>query len=572
MSPPVSLQTSPVRRDPDPVDTSTAAAAAEAARLAQQPLDPRTRALEGFRIAAGRQQPGAGPAAAAVADARSSALSALERTDLTPERRAQVQNVVERLGNAVIDGRIEPHINDVFRQHLYDLATAPDGVGPAGEKFNGALAQLTRAAQVLDQVPLRPGTMLGYDVGANQPTGRSGLPVLDVDRIDADLYLHRGDNVLEIQSAKWTPNALGNELREQARSPALQQIGRQTQWLSEGTPEAPRAMSFFVLDGQADFTGMMNPANLDPLERAVGNADTRAVVIGDRSYSVNELRAMGNAAGTAAKPAVDAQRAAWVEAGNPAKTFDVGKAYTEYFRAHMANPEQTMRTLGTVYGQQQPLLERLPQPELPTARQGGLFGAGAGGALTLIRVGSDGNLSLQDLKDVGTHALIGGGVGALQAQGERLLVPAVDRAIGATVQRGATTVATETLGQSTAAATGSGVFARTLATRVVGSTAIGTAITTGMSVYENREGLARGDSQAIGNVAADTAVGATSIAASVAVGAAVGSVVPVAGTAVGAVVGLAVGVGITYGAQISGARDAIANTVSGWADGIKSWF
>jgi hypothetical protein len=572
MSPPVSLQTNAVRREPDPVDTSAAAAAAEAARLAQQPLDPRTRALEGFRIAAGQQQPGAGPVAAAVADARGSALSALERADLSPQRRALVQNVLDRLGNAIIDGRIEPHINDVFRQHLYDLATAPDAAGPAGEKFNGALAQLTRAAQVLDQVPLQRGTMLGYDVGAHQQTGRSALPVLNVDRIDADLYLHRGDNVLEIQSVKATPNALGSELREQARSPALQQVGRQAQWLSEGTPQAPRALSYFVLDGQADFTGMMNPANLAQLENAVGNADARAVVIGDRSYSVNELREMGRAAGTAAQPHVQAQRTAWIEAGNPPASFNEGKAYTEYFRAHMANPEQTMRTLGTVYGQQQPLLERLPQPELPTARQGGLFGAGAGGALTLIHVGSDGHLSLQDLQDVGTHALIGGGVGALQAQGERLLVPVVDRAIGATVQRSATTLAAETLGQSTAAASGSGVFARTLATRAVGSTAIGTAITTGISVYENRDGLARGDSQAIGNVAADTAVGATSIAASVAVGAAVGSVVPVAGTAVGAVVGLAVGVGVAYGAQISGARDAVANTVSGWVDGIKSWF
>ena len=201
-----------------------------------------------------------------------------------------------------------------------------------------------------------------------------------------------------------------------------------------------------------------------------------------------------------------------------------------------------------------------------------MLGAATGGGLTLIQTALDGQLTLQDARTVASHTLLGAGVGALQAQGERALMQVVDRAIGSGVQRTATNAAAQSLGQNTAAASSSGVLARSMATRVVGSTAVGTAITTGLSVYENREGLARGDSQAIGNVAADTAVGATSIAASVAVGAAVGSVVPVAGTVVGAAAGLVVGVGIAYGAQISGARDAVANTVSGWVDGIKGWF
>jgi hypothetical protein len=117
-----------------------------------------------------------------------------------------------------------------------------------------------------------------------------------------------------------------------------------------------------------------------------------------------------------------------------------------------------------------------------------------------------------------------------------------------------------------------GAGARTLASRVGGATVVGAVVATGISAYENREGLARGDSRAIGNVTADATVAVGSIAAATAAGAAVGSVVPVAGTAVGAVVGLAVGVGIAYGAQISGARDAVAHTVSGWVGGIKGWF
>jgi hypothetical protein len=117
-----------------------------------------------------------------------------------------------------------------------------------------------------------------------------------------------------------------------------------------------------------------------------------------------------------------------------------------------------------------------------------------------------------------------------------------------------------------------GIAARTLATRVAGSTAVGVVVSAGVSAWDNRAGLAHGDSKAIGNVAADTAVGAASVATSVAVGAAVGSVVPVAGTAVGAAVGLVVGVGVADGAQISGARDAVAHAASSAVDTIKSWF
>ena len=572
MAPPVSLQRDVQRRDPDPVTTAEAAAAAEAARIAAQPLDPRTRALEGFRIAGGAVPPGTSPSAAAVADAQGSALAALQRTDLSPERQALVQNVVERLGNGVIDGRVEPHINNTFRQHLYDLATAPDVAGAGGDRFRGALAQLTRAAQVLDQVPRAPTTRLGYDVGAGQHTAGSGLPVLDVASIDADLYLRNADGTLHIESTKAAPNTLASELREQLQSPTPRQIGRQAEWLQGGTPEAPRSTGYFMLDAQGDFTALMNPRNLGLLEQAVGDADARRIVIGERAYSINDLKALGNDARAAVQPHLDAQRAAWVQAGNPESSFNTAQAATEFYKANMANPEAAMRTLGRVYGQQQPLLDRLPQPELPTARQGGMFGAATAGGLTLIHTALDGELTLQDARTVASHTLLGAGVGALQAQGERALMPVVDRAIGSGVQRTAANVAAQTLGQNTAAASSSGVFARTLATRVVGSTAVGTVITTGLSAYQNREGLARGDSQAIGNVAADTAVGATSIAASVAVGAAVGSVVPVAGTAVGAAAGLVVGVGIAYGAQISGARDAVANTVSGWVDGIKGWF
>jgi|GEM_PF-6598005 len=67
-------------------DDAIAAAGAEAARIAAQPLDPQTRAIKGFRIANSTSEPVTGAPANALADAAANARTALSRTDLSPER------------------------------------------------------------------------------------------------------------------------------------------------------------------------------------------------------------------------------------------------------------------------------------------------------------------------------------------------------------------------------------------------------------------------------------------------------------------------------------------------------
>ena len=550
------------------VDQGVEAVAAEAARAAAIPLDPVERAIEGYKIASTTNEPNAGAFVQARSDAAANAATILSRTDLG-EQGGLVRNVVERLGNAVVDGKIAPNINGELRESLYILATEQ----PGKDSFNGALAQMTRTAQVLDQFSLEPGTKLAYDPTAGQNLKDANLPRLDVDKVDADIYFKPANDALRLESTKLGANTLASEAKEAVQAQQkgnASQLLRQGEWRQLGTVDQPRQAGFFMLDAKADFTGLMNPKNIAQLEQVIGDPDVRNIVIGDRAYSVNDLKQFGNEAIEAAKPHIEAQKQAWVDEGNPAKKFNMGAAYTEYFKNNMGNPDAAMETLGKTFGERQPVMEPLARADLPSAKQGGMFGAAAAGGITLIRVASDGKISLQDAADIAKSTALGGTVGAVTAQGERLLTPVIDKAIGPSVQRAVESAAAKQMSQE--AAVGTGFMARTMAGRLAGSTAVGAVITTGISAYENREGLAKGESQAIGNVAADTAVGAASVAGAVAVGAAVGSVVPVAGTAVGAVVGLAVGVGITYGAQISGARDAIADTVSGWADSVKSWF
>ncbi len=564
---PDDIRTGAVSRAPRASDDANAAAAAEAARAAAQPLSPTPRAIEGFRIAAGDPPPGAGPQSHAIADAAANARTILSRTDLPPEQAKLASDVVKHLGNAIVDGKIDPHINNEFRQHLYDLATKPAD----HSDFRGALGQLTRAAQVLDQVELAQGTKLAYDPKHNTATGKSGLPILDVPHIDADLYFQTPDGTLHIESAKAGGSSMANTLSKTEKAGSgdtapLTQTDRQAQWRLGVAEGQTRETHFFVLDKNANFGALMEPGNIEKLGKAVGDLDARRVVVGDRAYSVNELDQMNKEGFAKAKADLPAFEKQW-KADNPGGKFNRGM----YFAEHMSTPDKTMATLGKTFGEPvKPL--GTPQMPLPTMKQGAGVGAVAGGLITTISLAANGELSFAKAGEVAKGTAVGAGVGAVTAQGERLVTPLADRLIGNTVEKAGTSAATRVAGSTAAEAAGFGAAARTFATRAVGSTAVGVVVSAGVSAIENRKGLMKGDSKAIGNVAADTAVGAASVATSVAVGAAVGSVVPVVGTAVGAGVGLVAGVAVAYGAQISGVRDKVADTVSGWADKVKGWF
>lgn len=195
-------------------------------------------------------------------------------------------------------------------------------------------------------------------------------------------------------------------------------------------------------------------------------------------------------------------------------------------------------------------------------------GAAIGATMTAAQLALNGKLDAQHAADIGAGAAEGGALGlATTALEQKILTPAANLLLGGGAQQFTSQVVRNVASQG--AADTAGVLARTIASRVAGSTAAGFVVTAGVSAWDNRAGLAHGDSHAIGNIAADVTVGSVSVGAATLTGAAIGSVVPVAGTAVGAAVGLAVGVGMTYGAQLSGARDGIANGVAHGVDAAK---
>jgi hypothetical protein len=565
-------------------DEEAAAAAAAAARVSAQPLDPQARAAEGFRIASGTPPTNASPQGAAVADAGASAKTAMARTDLPPETQKQVNVALERLGNAVVDGKIDPHMNNAFKQQLYNLATAHPNDPATMSDFREALAHLTRTAQVADNVPLAKNTMIAFDANAGGATGKTNLPSLDVPKLDADIYYKTRDGASVIESSKYSTNTMADKVKDQVEG-KTQQLSRQADWEQKGTVADPRRAGFFMLGEGNRFDALMDKKNVAQLEQTIANHDARNIIIGDRAYSLNELKTL-DAKGTAmAAEHVNALKAEHIAAGNTEKSFNTGKAYGDFFKQTMSTPEAAMKAYGLEVGEPSPQLKPGRMPDIGNVKQGATMDVAGAGIVSVIQLGmKGGNITLQDVQHAGTETGKGALIGAASAKAEQYVIPAVEKKIGNAIETKAAQIAekkivgavlSKSLGTAAADTTATAMAAKTIGSRIVGSTAVGTAVTTVMSAYENRDGLAKGESKAWGNVTADTvvgvaAVGASSVLGAAAAGAVAGSVVPGLGTAIGFGVGLAVGVGITVVANASGIRDSIASGVGGAIDWAKS--
>ena len=548
-------------------------------------LNTELRALDGFRAAADQSK---GPvdvslASKVEADAPVNAFNAMHRSDLPKEVGQEIKTILTRIGNDIVDGKLAPNISNRFREDVYKLATEkPSGNG----KFDGALANLRLAAEELDRNPPMHGTAMVYDASGNTDVSKAGLPKLNdssdpkgpLSLLDADLYSRSADGTLRITSSKASVGSLASTVNKGATARETSspedvpksQTGRQELWRNSSGEGDPRRVTLFANNANSGFEHFQKKTSIDELKAAVGNRDERNVVLGRTAYSPNELSALQKAGEELTQAHVAEQRAAHATSGG-AEAFDADTVAKDFKKANFATPESMMDKTGLRVGEKLPDLKPLTSADMPSARQGGVWGGAAALGISTAVAASDGKITGEEVLQIGKTTALGTTAGALTAAGEKVVTPMVDRVVGNAIQSATRSVAGVVT--SSASNAGSiGAAGRAIGTRALGSSAVGAAIAVGVSAYENRDGLARGDSKAIGNVAADAAVAGTSIAAATAAGAAIGSVVPVAGTAVGAAVGLAVGVGIAYGAQISGARDWAADKVASGVDWVKSWF
>jgi|GEM_PF-2043019 len=504
-------------------------------------------------------------------------------SDLSPVEAAQAKDALRRVGAGLLAEKIEPEINGALKKHIERLgppetqehaSTATGKTKPASnpmDDFKGAVAQLTRTGQHALDPELTPATKVAHDVAAGQDMKGSGLPKVDAKlhaEVDLDTLRMTGKDpsILHAESVKHGMGTLATTANS-----TKAQLARQQAWREAGTPDQPRKMGFYALSepGETGFPNLTSPPNLDALAKAVGNEADRAITIGQRRYSVGELREMGQNAVSKATSSGDFARfkTQW-ESAHPGEKFTANT----FYKAQVPTPEAAMKYLGRQFGEPAPETAALPRTELGSVKHGAVTGAAVSGVVTLIRLSADGKLSLHSAGEVAREAAVGAGAGAVAARAERVVTPVMDKVVGGVIERGAAKAQALRSGVTATEAAEAGAAARAIGSRALGGTVVGTVVSAGFSVYENRKGLMRGDSQAIGHVSADVVVGAAAtasgIAAGAAAGAAFGSVVPVAGTIVGA----AVGAGVAWLANSSGARDAISNAASSAVDKLKSWF
>lgn len=233
------------------------------------------------------------------------------------------------------------------------------------------------------------------------------------------------------------------------------------------------------------------------------------------------------------------------------------------YTGYLGTPGGDYRRFDPV-GRTDTVFARRPGAGAALARSAGSGAATGGllaGGLAVGRSLSDGQLDAREARQAGQAAAQGTAVGGGYALAERGLTRGIDRALGIRVETAAVQAATRA-GASDAGAVGAA--ARAGLTRLGGAGAAGAVLSAGLSVYDNREGLARGDAQAVGRVAGDTVVGTSAALSGAAAGAAVGSVVPVLGTAVGAAVGLGAGLLADHLMRAGGLDQAVEGLVTSW--------
>ncbi len=203
---------------------------------------------------------------------------------------------------------------------------------------------------------------------------------------------------------------------------------------------------------------------------------------------------------------------------------------------------------------------------------------------TLANIFDGPGVSRSEIKGgAATGAIISGGLSAVENagavwRGEKTVGDAVldttkDTAVGAGTGV-ATAVAENYAGRAITNVIGAGETALgTAARRVGGSGVAGALVSGGIATIDNVAKYRNGEisgSRAIGNIAGEVAVGTSSALAGAAAGAALGSIVPGAGTVVGAAVGFAAGYLADKGLRGLGVDKAIADGVTGLAEGAKN--
>ncbi|MBL8149065.1 MAG: hypothetical protein JNN15_03970, partial [Blastocatellia bacterium] len=524
---------------------------------------------------------------------------ALNRTDLDahlgPEGKQQLSEALHSLRQAIDDGRLNINVNGEFKNTIERLGSSTDF-----DKLKGDFAELRHAGHVVDNVKLAPGTSVVLSVKSNQDLSSAGLPKIEVDRVEADVYYKTADGVVHIDEAKLAPNTFTSKLDKSIKASEgkkdPEQFGRYKEWIENGeTFGDPRKVNVSINNTGPAFSELLNNKRLTGIEDFMSKDTSQPVIkVGDRFFSVDDLRAMDKHATDIVGKVKDQYVENFKAANNGAEPTpkQIREEILRVVKENFGTMEQALETLkkdnGAEYGKvvrpaETPATDATTSRSIDTEttstrstqsenirsmRNSALIGGGVSLVTSTAQALQDGKIDGREALNIAGQTAVGAGSGVASDVIERSVANRLASRLGASTTSSVTSSATANT-------------VRSLASRAGGAGVAGAAVNSAFAIVDQVGAYKRGEvtaSRAIGNVTGEAAVGFGAGVAGMAAGAAIGSVIPVAGTAVGAVVGFGVGLVAGYvadkGLRFAGVDKAISDGVTAAIDlgakGIKA--
>lgn len=257
---------------------------------------------------------------------------ALKRKDLDAATLKSIDETLDGLHGALKNGKLEN------TNAMSDLISNLGKADP--KKVSESLAELERANQILKTADLAPGTKVVIGAKEGQQLSRTtGLPDIDVAKVEADVYYKTKDGVLHLDEVKDTFNALTTKLDDSIKADAAnpKQFNRYGEWVEKGNKTGEiRQATIKVRNSDPGFDTLLDKDRLKILSDTIGKNPAQTILeAGNRKFNMNDLNQMYQDA---------IKKLGELKKQNPSKSF------VELSKEYFGSVEKAIQTLGKEYG------------------------------------------------------------------------------------------------------------------------------------------------------------------------------------------------------------------------------
>jgi hypothetical protein len=261
---------------------------------------------------------------------------ALKRTDLDTKTLKSIDETLHGLQKSLESGRLVD--NKSMRNLISDLGKE------SPKKVSESLAELERANHILKHVELESGTKVIIGAKEGQQIGKAtGLPDIDVAKVEADVYYKTKDGVIHLDEVKDTVNALTSKIDDGIKAAKKgadpKQFERYGDWVKQGGAVGQKREAIVVVrNSSSGFDSLLEKRRIDELGKlANGDLEKPILQVGRRVLSTNDLAQI--------------ERDAMAKLGGLISE-NPGKKPVDLAKEFFGSMDKTFETLGKKYGKE----------------------------------------------------------------------------------------------------------------------------------------------------------------------------------------------------------------------------